>query len=473
MKTAYNVKKLVLAEPSLKRNIVPDAKRIKNFAPLPWRTQPDSLRGHLPDPSVLQETEIEMAFAKTGSLLSTFHLFSARGFNSRYHLCFDRWYSSTKQNKNPSGQWCVSTNHRVKEVSLRQQLKTFPETRGPNSHPEHQQGPRPIEAEDVLSSQASHQSSVRFRFFRSHPLWQVHRGSRSRLQSSQKRGSFLPSFTLFRISFQRLLAWYLEAWKRLYLLRRPGVSKRMFDENSARNLLDSSLSRLRILRPQIYRAPGSRGDWLCHCGQDDQAHQKQNRKSSLSQLQEGLGCSRIFLPTVPLGEAPSLCSHSSSPPRERHRPTYPLCPKTLCLSSLCNQSSLTTRKDLVFLSTSSRYRNHHQRVERKLCFGQNSYQQFSSQPPLFSPFIAGLQYRQLVQKALLATKISGCYLRDDSNRILGIASQIGQNRPPEYTQITCRVYLQTNPRPYHPEYQKDGAIINFDHLANFFRNGYT
>ena len=132
-----------------------------------------------------------------------------------------------------------------------------------------------------------------------------------------------------------------------------------------------------------------------------------------------------------------------------------------------------SRKDLVFLSAQGRYRGHHQGAERKLCLGQDSNQQFPSQPVLFPSFGVCLQYCQLVQKTLPATKISACYLRDDSNRILGIASQIGQNRPPEYTQITWRVYLQTNPRPYHPEYQKDGAIINFDHLANFFRNGYT
>ena len=64
MKTAYNVKKLVLAEPSLKRNIVPDAKRIKNFAPLPWRTQPDSLWRDPSHLSVFKKIEYKVAFVK-------------------------------------------------------------------------------------------------------------------------------------------------------------------------------------------------------------------------------------------------------------------------------------------------------------------------------------------------------------------------------------------------------------------------
>jgi len=86
METVYNVENIALAEPSLKRNIVPNAKRIENFAPLAWRAQPDSLWRHLPDSSVLQETEIEMALAKKCSLPSAFNLFSPRGFSSCYHL---------------------------------------------------------------------------------------------------------------------------------------------------------------------------------------------------------------------------------------------------------------------------------------------------------------------------------------------------------------------------------------------------
>jgi len=138
MKTAYNGKNLLLAEHSLKRNIVPNAKRIENFTPLSWRAQPDSLLRNLPNSSVLQKTEIEMAFAKTGSLLSAFNLFSSRGFNSCHHLCPNRWYSSPKQNEDPSRQSCFSTDHRVKQISLCQQLKALPETSGPKSNPGYQ-----------------------------------------------------------------------------------------------------------------------------------------------------------------------------------------------------------------------------------------------------------------------------------------------------------------------------------------------
>ena len=180
--------------------------------------------------------------------------------------------------------------------------------------------------------------------------------------------------------------------------------------------------------------------------------------------------SRVFLPTFPVEEAPSFCSHPSPPSPKRLRTTNSLYPEAFCLSGLCNQSPSKSRKDLVFLSAQGSDRGHHPGAERKLCLGQDSNQQFPSQLILFLSSAVCLQYCQLVQKTLPTTEIPACYLRDDSNGILGIASKIGQNRPPEYTQITFRVYLPTNPGSHYPEYQKDQAIINFNHFAKIFRN---
>src|SRR4030042_2867655 len=189
MKMGYNIDKTVPAEPSLKGNIVPDAKRSENFTCLPWGAQSDSLWGHLPDSSVLQKTENKMVFAKTGFFPSAFQLLSPRRVGPGYALCFDCWDSPPEQNKDSSGQWCVSTDHRFREVSLCQQFKAIPQTSQSQGHSGHQQSSRSVKAEDVPFTPTSYQPSVRFRFFRSHSLWQIHRGSRSRLQSSPKRGS--------------------------------------------------------------------------------------------------------------------------------------------------------------------------------------------------------------------------------------------------------------------------------------------
>ena len=68
MKITYNVgKKTSLAEPSLKSNIVPDAKRNQSFTYLCWSPQSHSLWRNLPCPSILQKTETQMAFAEKGS----------------------------------------------------------------------------------------------------------------------------------------------------------------------------------------------------------------------------------------------------------------------------------------------------------------------------------------------------------------------------------------------------------------------
>jgi hypothetical protein len=76
----------------------------------------------------------------------------------------------------------------------------------------------------------------------------------------------------------------------------------------------------------------------------------------------------------------------------------------------------------------------------------------------------------LVQEALPASKISECNLGDHSDRIVSPSRKIGQNRPSEYTQITLRVYLQSNLESYYPEYQKDEALVNFKQFATFFSN---
>jgi hypothetical protein len=473
METLYNIDKTPLAKHSLTGNIVPNAKRSKNFTYLPWRAQSDSLWGHLPYSSILQKTEIKMVFAKTGLFPSAFQLLSSRRADPCHPLCFDCWNPPPKQNQNSAGQWRFSKDHRFRKVSLCQQFKAIPQTSQSPGHSGHQQSSRPVKVEDVLFTQTSYQPSVRFGFFRSHPLWQVHRGSRSWLQSSQKRGSFLPSFTLFRISFQRLLAWSLKTWKRLYLFGCPGILQRMYGKGSPWHLSNPSTSRFRFFRSQIYRASGSRGNWLCHRSQDDPSDPKENRNPSVLPVQEKLGSSRVFLQTFPVEGTSSFCSHPPPSSRERLRTTDAFHFEALQLSGLCHQPTSPSRRDLVFLSAQSSDRGHHQGTKSKLCFGQDSNQQFPGQPVLFPSLAVRLQSRQLVQETLPTSKISECNFRDHSDRILSSPCEIGQGATPQCSQVTQRVYLQSNPGPCYPEYQKDEAIVNFHQFAKFLTNRHS
>ena len=52
--------------------------------------------------------------------------------------------------------------------------------------------------------------------------------------------------------------------------------------------------------------------------------------------------------------------------------------------------------------------------------------------------------------------------RYHSDRILSPLGKIGQDATPECSQITERVYLQIDLGSYHPEYQKNEIIINFN-----------
>ena len=71
MKIAYNISdKTLLAEPVLIVRFVPDAQRNQNFAHISGSPQSDSLWRYLFYSSVLQKTQIKMAFAEKGSFSS-------------------------------------------------------------------------------------------------------------------------------------------------------------------------------------------------------------------------------------------------------------------------------------------------------------------------------------------------------------------------------------------------------------------
>jgi len=89
METLYNRKKILPAEPSLKGNIVPDAKRTENFTSLPGKTLPDLLYGDPSCSSFLQTTAIKMLFAKMALHFAMFQLLSSCPGNLAHPLCLD------------------------------------------------------------------------------------------------------------------------------------------------------------------------------------------------------------------------------------------------------------------------------------------------------------------------------------------------------------------------------------------------
>jgi len=392
-----------------------------------------------------------MAFAEKGCFSSALQSLSSRRINLGYHLCSDCWCSPSEQDQNSSGQRRFSTDCRFKKLPIFQQSKTFLKKNQSRNHSEHQQSSRSFKVKDVLSAPAPYQYPLRFGLFRSYPLRQINSRGQGRLQPSQERRSFLPSLALFRVPFQRLLARHLKTRRCFQFHGLSRILKNLLSQSSSPSLSYSPPSRCWFLRPQVYRGSGGEKYWLLYRSQDDQSYQKQSGMSSLSPVQEKLGSSPVFLSTLPVEETTSFCSNQATSAGRRLRSIYSLYRKALCLSGLCNQSSLKSRKNLVFLQVPSSRRSPHQGTERKLCFSQNSNQQLSGQSGLFffAPFC--LQYRQLVQESLFASKISECYLRNHSDRVLGITSQISQNRPSECTQITGRIYFRANIGTHYSE----------------------
>src|SRR3990167_2268893 len=439
------------AEPSLIGNIVCNAKRYKKFTCFSRRMQLNSLWWNLSNPLVLQKTEVEVVSTKSNPFSTFIQTLPSCRFNFSHYLCLNSRRSPFKQDKNTSRQWCLPTNCWIKILPILKQSKTLSKEHQSKNYSKYQQGSRLLKVKNVLSTSTSYQSSVRFRFNSSDPLWQIHRRGKSRLQSSQERASFLSPFTLFRITLKRLLAWCFKTRQRLYIRRWSRVSTSMSCKGPSLCLSYQSPSRFRVLRPRIYRAFRRQMYRLCHCRQDDQNYKEQTRGAALPQVQKRLGSSRILLYSISLEATPPICSPPPHTTRKRFRATDPFHYERLRLSSTCNQSAFKTRKYLVFLPGSGSDRKHYQRTQRELCLGKNSDQQLFSQSGIFLSPSFCLQYRQLVQANLFASEIPACYTTNYTDRTLSFAGKISQIRKQKCAQVTGRVYFQTGAEPYYTQ----------------------
>lgn len=446
-----NAYKIVVPEPSLKVRFVESAKRSKKHTNYRRRGESYPLWWNRSGSTVLQKTETQMASATSSKIFPTFQsLSSYRTYFSDY-LCLNCWYTPLEENKNPSRQWFLSTNHWPPKLPLCQQFEAFPETNKSRQHPRYYQSQRLSQAKDILHPIPKNQFALRSRFFCYHSLWQIYRRSQNRLQSWQKGCPFLSSSILLRSQFQRFLAQYLKTWRYRFFNQSSRIFQRMLKQDSSLYLSLQSKSRCGFLQSQTYQTSRGEKYWLCNCCQNYQTHQMAIGRSALSPIQKILGSGRIPLHPPQLEKASQIYSYPQTTSRKRFRPTNSFHHKAILLSSFRNQSPFKFRKCLVFLSWPSTYRKIHQRIKRKFCSGQNPYQQFSGKSVLFSSITFRLQHRQLVQEDMSASKISQCHPRDYSYRIFSDSSQVGENRQQKYPQNTSRIYFRTVFRKHYSE----------------------
>lgn len=175
MMVYYNKGKIPLAEPYLRSNIVPYAKRTQKSSNYRRRKEPYPLWGDHSYLLVLQKTQAQVAFAKKSSFPSTLQPLPSCRVNFSHYLCSNRWRSPFRQNQDSSRQWRFPTDYWIKILPLLKQSKTLSKTNQHQNHSEYQQGSRPFKVKDVLSTTISHQLPFRFRFNGSDHLWQIHR----------------------------------------------------------------------------------------------------------------------------------------------------------------------------------------------------------------------------------------------------------------------------------------------------------
>ena len=439
---SYNINhKIALAEPSPTGNIVPDAKRDKKITYLRRRIQPNSLRWNPINSCILQKPQDQVASTEESFLWPTLQSLSSYRSNSNYYLCNNCRYLPFKQDQNFTRQQFLSADNRLKEFSLCQQPKTLSEANRSQDDSRGQQSSRPTEVEDVLS-QSSDKPLIRSGFFGSYHLWKIHRRSQSRIQSIQKRQTFLSSSALFRVSYQRLLAWGIKTWRCIYRFGLSRVLERMPCQTSTLYLPHTCKGRFRLFRPQIYRTSRRERNRLCRCSQNHPKNQKRVRSSTLSQIQEGLGSIPILLQTLQVEKSSSLHSDTQTITKEGLGATNTSHDNPLCLPGVCDQPLYETSEHLVLLQRPGQHRANYQRTEGRLHFGQYSHKQFSSQSSLFLSTSFCLQHSQLVQEILLATEISECYITNRSYRVFSSACKINQIGKQECAQDTSTIYLQ-------------------------------
>lgn len=451
-KITYNsTYKTVHAEPSLKVRFVRYAKRNKKHTNFRRTNESYPLWRNRFDSTVLQKAETQVASAKPSKIFSSFQPVSSYRTYLSHYLCLNCWHTTFDQNKNPSGQWVLSTSHWPQKLSLCQQLASFPETSESQNYSKYYQGSGLFATKDVSVLCSQNKLSFRSRLFCTYRLWQIYRRSQSGLQSRQKRKKVLSSLILFRSQFQRLLAQYSKTWEYRFFNRSSRIFQQLFKQASSLYLSYPSPSRCWFLQSQTYRTSRGEKYWLRNCCQNYQANQMAIGRPALSQIQKRLGSSRIPLHAPQLEKASQIYSYPQTNSRKRFRPINSFHHETIFLSSLCNQSPSKAGKCLVFLSGPGTHRKIHQRIKREFYSGQNSHQQLPGKSILFPFTPSCLRYSQLVQEDMPAAKISQCYPRDYPYRIFSNTSKVSENRQQEYAQTAIRIYSRTSFRKHYAE----------------------
>lgn len=428
-------------QPYLKSSIVCNAKRDKKTTSYRRGKASHALWWNLSNLLVLQKTALEGASAATNTFLSKGQAILSGGVNAGYNICDNLRDSSLEQNEDSSREWSVSANNRIGKFSLRQQPKAISKRRQLKNNSGDRTDTRLPEAEDVFFAKTDYQSFVGFRFNRFNNLWKADRRSKSRIQSTQERSAFLSSSALFRDQPEGILARDSATGERFFFYWGGQIPQGMFGKNTAACLPFAGAGGQWFLRSQIHRSIRRQRDWLCRSSQTDVKAKKRAGRLAVSSFSPGLVGNGIPISTLWLEMSPSIYRYSQKAASEGRGPDNIIYHRSIFVSGFCEQSSFGTGKYLAFLPRAGKHRKANPGIKGRLCFSQDSNQNFSSESNVFSTSSSGLQYYKLVQTNLSARKISEIYTTNDTIGDLSFTGQISQNRQPKFTEAAGRIHF--------------------------------
>lgn len=423
----------------------------------------------VPNSQILSKAEIETAFSSLYT--SSLQAYPIQCFrtNSNIFLLYYCRSTTYKQHSSIEIQWSIQKNPWSKEISQSNHNKTFSSSSLTRNNSTDYQGSQLTPKETFLHWVSTNQCNIRFRPNGNYSLWQATK-SQSRIQSKETRQKMLFPISLFRIQPPRVLAWKFKLWEYSPNNFSYTLHEKMQRQITKDRKKNSCPSRLRLLRPQVYRILGRRRNRLYNRSKSYQPSKRNNSENKILPLQEKLGSSTVLLSTNDpfthqMEKSPSFCGPTSPiAGRSRRKSSVKsIYNKRIWLQSYCNQSQVKTETCMELpQSKSKRCRTEYQRTKTQLSINKDSNSELYNKYCLSSNTSIFIQYCQLVQTPMSSKRVPLQDITDYSSGLDTGTSEINKNWTQEYTQVpdwlpTSKTILST--------YEKDRKYENLKNLS--------
>jgi len=430
-----------------------------------WRIVPNS--------QILSKDEIETISANVRAFPSKAYSIQYPGIDFIYfllHYCRDITY---KRHPAVGIQWSIQKDPWSKKVSESKYDKTFSSPYSARSYSTDCQSSQFTTKETFFHRMSTNQRYIRFRPNSTYSLWKTAK-SKSWIQSKETRQKMLLPVSLFRIQPSRVLAWGIEFWEYQSYNFSNTFPERMHSQITKERKKNSCQSRLRLLRPQVYRIFRRKRDRLYNRSKSHQPDTSNNSSNKISPLQKGLGSSRVLLSTndpfsYQVEKDPSFCGPTSpiAGRSRRNSSAKSFYNKRIWLQNSFNQSQIKTKTRMEFpQSESEGSRTEYQRTKTQLSINKDPNSELYSKCCLSSNASLLIQYCQLVQTPMSSKRVSLQDIKDYSPEFDIGTSEIDQNRRQKCTQVPSRLSISKIILSTYGKNRKYKNLKNLSRLKN-------